>query len=98
MGRSNQPPLLFYRRSVKEQLTYPEALEKLRGAYKREKVQLTVKISTLEVTISQQNIQIIQFKKEIEKLKTNSPEPFPYTHPVRNISAYSKSKRSEPNA
>ena len=36
-----------------EQLTYPEALEQLRKAYEREKIQLTAKISTLEVTISQ---------------------------------------------
>ena len=38
---------------VTEQMKYPEVLEQLRKAYEQEKIQLTTKISTLEVSVSQ---------------------------------------------
>jgi len=79
---------------MKEQLTYPEALEVLRAAYEQEKIQLTVKISTLEVTISQLQGELDRRDKEVKK----DPQPYPYTHPIRNLPEFSKSKRSEPNA
>ena len=69
MGRSNQPPLLFYRRSVKEQLTYPEALEQLRAAYEHEKIVLTAHISTLEVTVGQQSIQVKRLEEQVKTLQ-----------------------------
>ena len=53
-----------------EQTTYPEALEVLRGAYEREKIKLTVMISTHEVTISQQTIQINNLKEKLEKAQS----------------------------
>jgi len=50
---------------MSEQLTYAEALEELRGAYEREKIQLTARISTLEVALSQQSIHITKLEKEL---------------------------------
>ena len=47
------------------QLTYPEALLVLRAAYEQEKIQLTAKISTLEVAIGQQQIQIKQLEFDL---------------------------------
>ena len=41
---------------MKEQIKYPEALEQLRAAYEHEKIVLTARISTLEVSIGQQDI------------------------------------------
>ena len=49
------------------QLTYPEALEQLRKAYEQEKIQLTAHISTLEVTVSQQNLSLIKLQNSLVK-------------------------------
>jgi len=54
---------------VKEQLTYPEALEQLRKAYEQEKIQLTARISTLEVTVSQLTIKVKGQQGKIKKLE-----------------------------
>ena len=48
-----------------EQMKYPEALEQLRKAYEQEKIQLTAHISTLEVTVSQQQIKIKKLEKKL---------------------------------
>ena len=50
---------------VKKQLTYPEALDVLRAAYEQEKIQLTAKISTLEVTISQLQVELNKRDKKL---------------------------------
>ena len=113
MGRSNQPPLLFYRRSMEEQLTYPQALEQLRGAYEREKIQLTVMVSTLQGGAAQQERIIKELKEKLENAQNivadnvqtilrlqsdlnirDNPTPHPYTHPIRDLPAYSRVKRS----
>ena len=49
-----------------QQLTYPEALEQLRKAYEREKIQLTVHISALQVTVNQLQIKINKLEGEKE--------------------------------
>ena len=49
---------------VTKQLTYPDALEQLRAAYEHEKIVLTTRISTLEVSISQLENKV----KKLEKL------------------------------
>jgi len=54
---------------AKKQLTYPEALEQLRAAYEQEKIQLTAKISSLEVAVGQQSIQIKRLKEQFETLQ-----------------------------
>jgi len=51
---------------VTEQLTYPEALEQLRAAYEQEKIQLTAKVSSLEVTVGQQSIEIKKLQETVE--------------------------------
>ena len=51
-----------------EQLTYPKALEQLRGAYEQEKIRLTVQISTLQVTVDQQEIHIKQLEHQVKEL------------------------------
>jgi len=53
---------------MKKQLTYTEALEQLRVAYGQEKIQLTAKVSTLEVSVSQLQIKI----KKLEGEKDNA--------------------------
>ena len=53
--------------STEEQLTYPEALEQLRGSYEREKIQLTSHISSLQVTVNQQSIQIKRLEQQLHK-------------------------------
>ena len=47
-----------------EQLTYPQALEQLRKAYEREKIQLTAHISTLDVLVAQLQREIKQLNGE----------------------------------
>jgi len=47
-----------------KQVTYPDALEILRGAYEREKIQLTAHISTLEVSISQLKVKIKKLEEQ----------------------------------
>ena len=99
---------------MKEQLTYPEALEQLRGAYEREKIQLTVMVSTLQGGAGQQERIIKELKEKLAKaqeivadnvktivrlqkeldIKVN-PIPHPYTHPIREVPAYGRVKRSE---
>jgi len=54
-----------------EQLAYPEALEQLRAAYEQEKIQLTARISTLEVALSQQSIHITQLEKELSSKESD---------------------------
>ena len=75
-----------------------DAQEQLRRVYERETVRYTVKISTLGVTINQQNIKIKKLEKQIKELKkdadkTKTPEAFPYTYPIRDIPAYGKVKK-----
>jgi len=48
-----------------EQLTYPQALEQLKAAYEQEKIQLTAQISTLRVSIGQQQIHIKQLEIDL---------------------------------
>jgi len=48
-----------------EQLTYPQALEQLRKAYEREKIQLTAHISTLDVLVSQLQREIKGLEKKV---------------------------------
>ena len=48
-----------------EQLTYPQALEQLKAAYEQEKIQLTAQISTLGVSIGQQQIHIKQLEFDL---------------------------------
>ena len=79
---------------MEEQLTYPQALEELRKAYEREKIQLTAHISTLDVLIAQLQRDIEQLKWE----KTPTPEPYPYTHPIRDMPISTRIKRRESNA
>tara|TARA_B100000949_G_C14136625_1_gene388909 strand:- start:69 stop:254 length:186 start_codon:yes stop_codon:yes gene_type:complete len=52
----------------KNQLTYAEAVEQLRAAYEHEKIVLTTKISTLEVSISQQSIKIKSLEEQLKTL------------------------------
>ena len=54
---------------AKKQLTYPEALEQLRAAYEHEKIVLTARISTLEVTVGQQTIKIQKLEEELKPLQ-----------------------------
>ena len=49
----------------KEQLTYQEALEELKGAYEREKIQLTAQISTLQVSVGQQQILMKRLESDL---------------------------------
>ena len=66
-----------------------ETQEQLRRAYERETVIFMSKITTLEVTINQQNIKIKKLEEQIKNAdKTKPPESFPYTHPIRPISTY----------
>ena len=46
-----------------EQLTYAEAVEQLRKAYEREKIQLKKHIAKLQITVHQQEIHIKQIKE-----------------------------------
>jgi len=54
---------------TKKQLTYPEALEQLRAAYEHEKIVLTAHISTLEVTVGQQSIQVKRLEEQVKTLQ-----------------------------
>jgi len=82
-----------------EPLTYPQALEQLRGAYEREKIQLTAHISTLDVLIAQLQREIEQLKWEkIDTPEETTPEPYPYTHPVRDMPIYNRVERRDSNA
>jgi len=49
-------------------MTYLEALEQLRAAYEQEKIQFTIKISTLEVSVNQQSIKIKLLEEQIKTL------------------------------
>ena len=49
----------------KVQLTYQEALEELKGAYEREKIQLTAQISTLQVSVGQQQILMKRLESDL---------------------------------
>ena len=51
---------------TKKQLTYPEALEQLQAAYEQEKIVLTAQISTLQVSVGQQSIQIKKLEERLE--------------------------------
>jgi len=51
---------------TKKQLTYPEALEQLYAAYEQEKIVLTAQISTLQVSVGQQSIQIKKLEERLE--------------------------------
>jgi recombinational DNA repair protein RecR len=70
-------------------------------------IEHTSKISTLEVTISQQAVQIKKLQQRIDELEyTDTDEvlieanitlegeanTYPYTHPIRDIPEYSKVK------
>ena len=68
-------------------------------------IQYTTKLSTLEVAVSQQMIQIKKLEEETESQKVtikylmaergeypNEPEPHPYTHPIRDVPDYSRVK------
>jgi len=59
---------------MSEQLTYEQALEQLRGAYEREKIYLTVHISTLQVSINQQSIKIKELEEELDDFGINHRE------------------------
>jgi hypothetical protein len=84
---------------MEEQLTYPKALEQLRGAYEREKIQLTAHISTLDVLISQLQREIEQLKWEkIDTPEETIPEPYLYTHPIRDMPTYNRVERRDSNA
>ena len=102
---------------MEEQLTYPQALEQLRGAYEREKIQLTVMVSTLQGSAAQQERIIKELKEKLEDAQNtisdnvqtigrlqralnirDNPTPYPYTHPIRTLPAYSRIKRSNVNA
>jgi len=48
-------------------MKYPEALEQLRAAYEHEKIVLTARISTLEVSVGQQAISIKTLQDNLEK-------------------------------
>ena len=50
-----------------QQLTYNEALEQLRKAYEREKIQLTSLNSTLQVTVNQQAITVKNLQDSLVK-------------------------------
>ena len=50
-----------------KQLTYNEALEDLRKAYEREKIQLTALNSTLQVTVNQQVITVKNLQDSLVK-------------------------------
>jgi len=50
-----------------QQLTYNEALEDLRKAYEREKIQLTALNSTLQVTVNQQVITVKNLQDSLVK-------------------------------
>ena len=50
-----------------KQLTYNEALEDLRKAYEREKIQLTALNSTLQVTVNQQAITVKNLQDSLVK-------------------------------
>ena len=50
-----------------QQLTYNEALEDLRKAYEREKIQLTALNSTLQVTVNQQAITVKNLQDSLVK-------------------------------
>ena len=52
----------------KNQLTYAEAVEQIRAAHEHEKIVLTTKISTLEVSISQQSIKIKSLEEQLKTL------------------------------
>ena len=84
-----------------EQLTYPQALEVLRAAYEHEKIQLTAQISTLQVANNQLEIKIHKQQEKIDTLERKIkkiPEPYPYTHPIRDMPISTRIKRSESNA
>ena len=68
-------------------------------------IQYLTKLSTLEVTVSQQAIQIKKLKEELEEHTltdeslilqytggTKTPEPHPYTHPIREVPESGKVK------
>jgi len=82
-------------------------VQELRSLCSIQAVEYTTKISTLEVTVSQQMIQIRKLEEETESQKVtikylmaergeypNEPEPYSYTHPIRDVPDYSKVKRS----
>ena len=69
-------------------LQLTETLNDLSISCEHLSIQYTSKISTLEVTVTQQAIQIKELQRQL-----GEPEPHPYTHPVREISAYSKVKK-----
>ena len=52
---------------MSEQIKYTEALEQLRAAYEHEKIVLTARISTLEVSIGQQDIAIKTLNDSLAK-------------------------------
>jgi len=77
--------------------------EQLKQVYEREIIGYTAKISTLEVAVGQQSIKIKKLEEQIEQLKkdinqnvtaiaktatTDTPESYPYTHPIRPIFAH----------
>jgi len=55
-----------------QQLTYNEALEQLRAAYEHEKIVLTARISTLEVSVGQQSITIKKLQDSLEKAQAKT--------------------------
>ena len=74
---------------TKKQLTYPEALEQLRKAYEQEKIQLTARISTLEVTVSQLTIKVKgqqgKIKSLEKKLMERSLELYAATEAIKKL-------------
>ena len=77
-------------------LQLTETLNDLSISCEHLSIQYTSKISTLEVTVTQQAIQIKELQRQLKNQQRQrqdgifiegEPEPHPYTNPVRDISA-----------